>query len=328
MKVIAVTGASGFLGAHIVKAALAEDPTWRVNACVRNADDREKHRHLLEMDGHRVVLFESDLLVEGSFDAAFAQADVVIHAAAVLASKGDPQKTMVDPSVKGTENVLNSIRRSSHVRTYIHTSSVAAVAKVSSRKTTAYTDADWSDATIETSPYNFAKTEGEKVVWKAQFPFPLKIVVMNPAYVLGECLHKAHSKASPFIFRQALLGNKQFNIVHSVVDVKDVAVAHVRAISAAGVDRKRFLLSAPGGSFSTVGLIKKAAGMYPHLVFDPLPSNPASAPPVPEFISHDIFDSSPATKLLNIQFSNCDKVVRDSVESIVSKGYLKPRSKL
>ena len=80
-KVVAVTGASGFIGAHVVLALLRRGYT--VHACVRNKDDA-KNKFLLELGGP-VRLFSALLLDEGAYDAAFAGAVGVIHVAAVLA---------------------------------------------------------------------------------------------------------------------------------------------------------------------------------------------------------------------------------------------------
>ena len=154
ISTVAVTGASGFIGAHIVRVLLERGYT--VHACVRNKDD-PKNKFLLDMaqqhydataGGERLRLFSATLLDDGAYDAAFAGADAVIHAAAVLAIGGtqDPQKDMVDPSTRGTLNVLRSVEKSG-VRHYVHTSSVAAVVNMS--KVGAFDESDWSDATIE-----------------------------------------------------------------------------------------------------------------------------------------------------------------------------------
>ena len=106
-KVVAVTGASGFIGAHVVLALLRRGYT--VHACVRNKDDA-KNKFLLELGGP-VRLFSALLLDEGAYDAAFAGAVGVIHVAAVLAIAGsmDPVRDMVEPSTRGTRNVLEEV---------------------------------------------------------------------------------------------------------------------------------------------------------------------------------------------------------------------------
>merc|ERR1712032_551662 len=89
IKTVAVTGASGFIGAHIVKACLQKG--YNVNACVRNKDD-PKNKFLLDMPKvvgkGQVKLFSADVMTPGVYDDPLRNADGVIHAAA-----------QVDPSV-------------------------------------------------------------------------------------------------------------------------------------------------------------------------------------------------------------------------------------
>jgi nucleoside-diphosphate-sugar epimerase len=84
ISVVTVTGASGFIGSHIVKACLERGFT--VHACVRDKD-APKNAFLTELAGEvggggRVVLFSADLTTPGAYDEAVMGADAVIHAAA------------------------------------------------------------------------------------------------------------------------------------------------------------------------------------------------------------------------------------------------------
>merc|ERR1719329_1533007 len=149
---------------------------------------------------------------------------------------------MVEPSTIGTLNVLGSVDKSG-ARHYVHTSSVSAIANAVKRDT--FTEDDWSDAQIAgggTTAYDFAKAEGERVVWRYVEGKPYTVSCINPTMVFGRCLAKPHCKASPFIFRQALYGNEFPNYPMSVVDVHDVAIAHVEAMLRPEADRKRFII--------------------------------------------------------------------------------------
>ena len=84
-KTVCVTGASGFIASHCVQQLLATGYT--VHGTVRSLENREKVAHLeaLPFAATRLKLFEADLLVDGSFDAAVAGCDAVLHTASPLA---------------------------------------------------------------------------------------------------------------------------------------------------------------------------------------------------------------------------------------------------
>lgn len=129
-KLVAVTGASGFIGSHCVSALLAAG--FKVRAIVRDPTNPAKTAHLTklrdEIESDRLEFGRGDLLEDGSFDEALRGCSALVHTAAIVqTNNADAQRTIVDPSVKGTENVLSSVKRAGGVKRIVHTSSVAAV---------------------------------------------------------------------------------------------------------------------------------------------------------------------------------------------------------
>ena len=113
MKRVCVTGAAGFIASHVIIDLL--DDGHVVHATVRNLGDDAKRAHLdvlKERYPGKLELFEADLLEPGSLDAALDGCDYLVHtAAAVILAAPDPQKQIIDPAVKGTENVLDSVAK-------------------------------------------------------------------------------------------------------------------------------------------------------------------------------------------------------------------------
>ena len=110
---IGLTGASGYVGSWVTRELLARGHV--VHGTVRDPTRADKVGHLTELDADlpgTLQLFAADLLDPTSFDAAFAGCEVVVHTASpfMLQTK-DPQTSLIDPAVKGTENVLASVNR-------------------------------------------------------------------------------------------------------------------------------------------------------------------------------------------------------------------------
>jgi dihydroflavonol-4-reductase len=235
-KTACVTGASGYIGSHVVRELLERGYT--VRATVRDPGDAKKTAHLTRLaEGQPGVLelHSADLTKPGSFDAAVAGCQHVHHvASAVYLSAKDPQREIIDPAVQGTENVLGAVDRAGTVEAVAVTSSVAAITDLAKRPGHVYTEADWnSDATLESNPYFLSKTLAERAAWRWHDALPpgrkVPLTVVNPSFVLGPLYAKVHIRSSPSIVTAHLVHTwpalAEFSF--PVVDVRDVARAQV-----------------------------------------------------------------------------------------------------
>lgn len=232
---ICVTGANGFIGSYLIQLLLEQG--YRVRGTVRDPSNEAKTAHLRAMSGD-LELVAGDLMVEGSFDAAMAGCDAVVHtAAAVTFAAKDPQRDIVDPSVMGTRNVLGSAARAG-VKRVVHTSSMVAVYGWDKPAGHVFSEADWNtSSTLETDPYGVAKVEAERAALALHAALPedqrFELVHLNPGMVWGPPMIKAHAKASPKLARdiisKAQPGVPQLML--SIVDVRDVAQAHLAALT-------------------------------------------------------------------------------------------------
>uniref|UniRef100_A0A803NFY3 NAD-dependent epimerase/dehydratase domain-containing protein n=1 Tax=Cannabis sativa TaxID=3483 RepID=A0A803NFY3_CANSA len=128
-KVVAVTGASGYIASWIVKLLLQRGYT--VKASVREPNESRKTAHLTSLDGakERLQLFKANLLEEGSFESCLEGCEGVFHTASPFYHDiKDPQAELLDPAIKGTLNVLNSVAKFPSIKRVVLTSSIAAVA--------------------------------------------------------------------------------------------------------------------------------------------------------------------------------------------------------
>jgi dihydroflavonol-4-reductase len=230
-RLVCVTGASGFIAAHIVRELL--DRGDRVRGTIRPASGAT-FDFLTSLPGaaERLDLVSADLLTDGSFDAAVAECDTVIHTASpYVVNVADTQRDLVDPAVKGTVNVLRSAR-SAGVRRVVLTSSMAAISDEPAQRV--FTEADWNDrSSLQRNPYYFSKALAERAAWRfVQEEAPrFDLVAINPFMVLGPSLGPALNTTNA-IFRDLLTGVYPaiMNLTWGFVDVRDVAAAHLLAM--------------------------------------------------------------------------------------------------
>ena len=265
-----VTGASGFIGSHVVANLLARGS--KVRATVRDAGDPIRVDHLkgLEIaEGGRLEIVEMDLFDESSVHAAIAGCTDLIHtAAAVRISAKDPQRQIVDPSVVGTQNVISAIDAAGTVERFVHTSSTAAIRPMKWKDGQTLTTETWADdATLEDNPYGLAKVLAERIVreWHSDGgDGKPRMVTIHPSVVFGPSMSKIHLRGS-LSFLDALVKRKVpllIPIQINIVDVRDVAEAHVRGLTM-GENAGRYLTVSGDMQFSEISRVLREG--YPSL---------------------------------------------------------------
>ena len=261
-KLVCVTGASGYIGSHVVRELLARG--YRVRATVRDASDERKVAHLRELaEGaeHPLEIVSADIMVDGCFDEPFADCEYICHvAASVRLTAKDPQREIVDVAVRGTENALQAAARAGTVKRFVLTSSVAAIFDVEARPGHVYTEDDWNrDATLTHGPYPLAKTTSERRAWAFAEDQSFELLAINPAMVIGPVFCEVHTRSSASVVRDLLIGkfpaSPRFHV--GLVDVRDVARAHAEVMeqpSASG----RYLLQTEGMWLSELAALMRA----------------------------------------------------------------------
>ena len=287
---IVVTGASGYIGAWIVRDCVNQG--YEVRACVRDAGNPSKTDHLMAFNHANlrgsVSLFESDLFNEGSYDAAFAGAAAVIHAGATVGFNRETPQEVYDGCFKENAHVIESVKRSGSVKRFVFTSSFAAVGHPRDEGYV-FTEKDWCGDNVEAYKgrwsedqipvdrdiaYAMAKANTEKLVYsEAEADGSFEALAILPLHVIGPLM--SINNDQPWSWQNHIKrmmqgkpykGGRDGRMLWNCVDVRDVARAHrLAAETQRGSNACRYILAASdrSGELFTWELQSLLASMFP-----------------------------------------------------------------
>lgn len=244
---VLVTGASGFVAIHCIIQLLEQG--YHVRGTLRNlAREPELRDTLAKFSPHcnRLELVQADLLDDAGWEAAAQGCDYALHVASPfpLVEPKD-ENDLIRPAREGTLRVLKACA-AARVRRVVLTSSIAAVSSGHPPEKTHFDESDWSDANSPTiGAYAKSKTLAERAAWDFMRSLgadhPTTLAVINPGLVLGPLPDK-YTRSSGELVMQMLKGQPgAAHVQFHAVDVRDVAAAHLAAMTAAHAAGQRYL---------------------------------------------------------------------------------------
>jgi len=261
MKKILITGGSGFIALHCVQQAL--DQGYKVITTVRSKKKENEvlaamRKYAKSTDNLEIVY--ADLCKDDDWDIISKDCACILHVASPFFLE-DPkhENEVIVPAVEGTLRVLNSAL-ANRVKKVIVTSSVVAISLGHSKSKILFDESDWTNLNSKLTAYAKSKTIAEKKAWDFvnNLPETKKIVLtsINPAAVTGPMLSDDIGTSNNLICQMA---NGEFPACPKVhvgfVDVRDVAKAHITAISDSKTDRQRIILSSAEKNMVDIGKI-------------------------------------------------------------------------
>ena len=256
MSTVLVTGGSGFIGSHCILQLLSGG--HQVRTTVRNLKRESDVRTLLKQGGsvpaERLSFFAADLESDAGWREAVTGCDYVLHVASPFpATVPKHEDELIVPAREGALRVLRAARDAG-VKRVVLTSSFAAVGYGHAPQSAPFNETNWTNpAGSDVSAYVKSKTLAERAAWDfiAREGGALELSVVNPVGVFGPVLGPDYSTSILIVQRMmdgAMPGCPR--LVFGVVDVRDVADLHLRAMTSPAAKGERFL--AVAGDFMSI----------------------------------------------------------------------------
>ena len=259
---VLVTGGSGYIGGWCVVGLLQQGYTVRttVRNLAREAGVRAALATVVD-PGDRLTFYAAELTSDEGWDAATQGCDYVLHVASPLgvAEPKDPNELII-PAREGARRALNAAIKAG-VKRVVLTSSVAATSPGIKGDSLA-DETVWTDPSKPgVSAYAQSKTLAERAAWEliGAAGGATTLATINPALVCGPVLSDDFS-GSVQVIERLLTGSVPGlpRLGFNIVDVRDVADLHIRAMTAPQAAGQRFIAAAHHAWMADLAAVLKA----------------------------------------------------------------------
>lgn len=252
-KTVLVTGITGYIAKHVALRLL--ETGHRVVGTLRRPDRGEEvlaalRPHVSDPDSlsDRLRFVGVDLTADAGWDTAFENVDALIHTASPFPiAEPDDEQDLIRPAVDGALRALRHAHAHGIERVILTSSAAAIVNSELAPGKSGHDESDWTDLDHPGSgAYVKSKTLAERAAWDFQRNEApgMALTAINPVLVLGPPLDR-HYGSSVGLIERLLRGKDPVlpNFGMSIVDVRDVAEMHVRALERPDTAGKRFIAS-------------------------------------------------------------------------------------
>lgn len=343
LTTVLVTGATGYIARHVVVQLLDQGYTVRGSARSTSSlaalrSDLTPH---LEVPSSidRFTMVAADLTDDAGWPEAVAGCSYVHHVASPIpaAPPRNPDELIV-PARDGTLRVLRASLEAGVLRVVL-TSSLAAVLYGVDRTGKVFTESDWSNpGDPRIGAYEQSKTLAERAAWAfmtEEAGDHMELATINPGLVLGPMFGSAASTSNEAV---AKLMNRDFpacpDFTYSMVDVRDVAAAHVAAMTVPSAAGQRFICGLDSHSLRDVASIlareygpkgyRIPTGRLPNVVVRVVAKfDKTAALALNDLSNPQRVDSGKVTALLGRPLRSLDEMTVAMAESLIAYGLVK-----
>lgn len=252
IETVLVTGGTGFVGVHCILQLLQKG--YNVKTTLRSLKRKDEVIDMLKAGDissfDNLSFIETDLTKDANWDEAVKDCDYVLHVASpIFLSLPKDENEMIRPAVDGALRVLKAARNAG-VKRVVMTSNFGAVGYSHKNPDTDITEKDWTDPNEKgLSSYNKSKVMAERAAWDfiKNEGGNLELSVINPVAIFGPSLGPDISSGFELL-RKLLTGSMKAvpNLIMNIIDVRDVADLHIRAMTNPKAKGQRFLALAGG----------------------------------------------------------------------------------
>lgn len=251
-ETVLVTGGTGFVGINCIYQLLRKG--YKVKTTIRSMNKKDEVSQTLKAGGitslTNLQFIEADLTKDANWNEAVRGCEyVLLVASPVFFHLPKAENEVIQSIINGTLRVLKAARNAG-VKRVVMTSSFGAVGFSNKNINTETTEANWTDPNEKgLSAYEKSKVSAELAAWDfiKKEGGNLELTTINPVAILGPSL-SAHLSGSFAILTQLLDGSMKAvpNMPLNIVDVRDVADLHIRAMTNPQANGQRFIASAGG----------------------------------------------------------------------------------
>ncbi|MEO1305368.1 MAG: aldehyde reductase [Pseudomonadota bacterium] len=338
MTKVLVTGATGFIASHTILALVNKG--YEVRGTARSASKAEQLNATLSAYAGKpieVELVSADLTKDDGWAEAMEGVTYLQHLASPIPNNlpKDPNELII-PAKEGALRALKAAKVAG-VKRAVMTSSFAAIAYGWGDARPANLDeSHWSnpDNLKDNTAYTRSKAIAEKAAWDyvSGDGAGLELTTINPVAVLGPAMSGDVSASLELVTQPMLNKVPAFpKLTFGIVDVRDVALAHVAAMEKPDAAGERFIVGERVLSFTQIGDVLREAYPGRKLPKGELPSwlvrmltlvNPTLKQIVPELEKERSFSNEKSKTMLGIDYIPAEDAILASTNSLIDLGEL------
>jgi dihydroflavonol-4-reductase len=228
MKIF-ITGATGFIGSHLVERLAETD--HELCCLVRRSSAVQ------QLSARDLRLVAGDITDRGSLLAGMKGCDWVVNLANVYSFWEPDRRVYEEVNIRGTRNVMECALETG-VAKVVHVSSLVVYGKPEIAPFTEETPR----GPVHFSAYARSKHEGDQLAWELCDKKNLPLVVLYPGGVLGPGDEKASGRYIMDLLQRRMPTTVLHDAVNTWVDVRDVSETIVRALEKENDIGERYLV--------------------------------------------------------------------------------------